>query len=156
MAKIQYDFDILDDLGIEIKKENKEDALEQASELLKTLMLEYIGEAKSPLSNGLWKPGLSKKYKKIKGDLSSSNIANLELSGDLLDSLSVHPVGGKIRIEIPSDQAGKAEGNLIGSYGREPDPKKAREFMPHDEFTSTTEFKRPIISKLKALLEEFE
>jgi hypothetical protein len=57
---------------------------------------------------------------------------NLELSGDMLSMLEVLSVKkGKIVIGYEDDDKlnGKVEGNRIGSYGRDPNPKKARDFL---------------------------
>jgi len=64
---------------------------------------------------------------------------DLILSGEMLDELElVDHSAGKIVIgyKDPSDElAGKVEGNRIGSYGKEPNRKKARDFLglPKDE-----------------------
>ena len=64
---------------------------------------------------------------------------DLVLSGEMLDELTlVSHKNGEIVIgyKDPSDElAGKVEGNRIGSYGREPNKKKARDFLgiPQDE-----------------------
>lgn len=64
---------------------------------------------------------------------------DLILTGEMLDELElVSHKAGEIVIgyKNPSDElAGKVEGNRIGSYGREPNKKKARDFLglPKDE-----------------------
>lgn len=64
---------------------------------------------------------------------------DLTLSGEMLESLElVSHKPGEIIIgyKDPSDElAGKVEGNRIGSYGREPNKDKARDFLgiPEDE-----------------------
>ena len=57
---------------------------------------------------------------------------NLTLSGDMLANIDL--VKDKetelvLGYDDNSDQAGKAEGNQIGSYGKSADPKKARKFL---------------------------
>ncbi|MGV8130655.1 MAG: hypothetical protein ACP5N7_00970 [Candidatus Pacearchaeota archaeon] len=63
----------------------------------------------------------------------SKNKVDLELSGDMLSMLDVLEIKkGKIVIGYPSGDKnlnGKVEGNRIGSYGRDPNPKKARDFL---------------------------
>lgn len=57
---------------------------------------------------------------------------NLVLTGEMLDELKLLNSGtGWMRIgyEAGTDIAKKAEGNIIGSYGRDPDPSKARNFL---------------------------
>lgn len=64
---------------------------------------------------------------------------DLVLSGEMLEELAlVSHKSGEIVIgyKNPSDElAGKVEGNRIGSYGREPNKSKARDFLgiPKDE-----------------------
>lgn len=62
----------------------------------------------------------------------SRSRVDLQLSGDMLaaiEALSVRP--GKITIgfENGTEENAKAEGNRLGSYGGDPDPKKARDFL---------------------------
>jgi len=73
-------------------------------------------------------PGYTAEYKKAKG----SSDVDLTLSGDMLEALEVIKKT-KDTVEIgykrSNTQAGKAEGNQLGSYGRAPDRKKARPFL---------------------------
>lgn len=76
----------------------------------------------------------SKSYAEKKGV--GANDVDLVLSGDMLSELSVTKHGKgflEIGYKDSSDQAGKAEGNIIGSYGGEPDKSKARNFLGIDE-----------------------
>ncbi len=70
-------------------------------------------------------PKYSKNYfKKGKPDLN--------LSGEMLAELDAVKIKEKeivIGYGDDSENAGKAEGNQIGSYGRDPNPKKARKFL---------------------------
>lgn len=57
---------------------------------------------------------------------------DLQLSGDMLASIGLlKETDGKIVVGIPAgtDEADRAEGNILGSYGGDPDPKKARRFL---------------------------
>lgn len=62
-----------------------------------------------------------------------SNKVNLTLSGEMLDSLEVLSAKkGKIVIGYPkgSDMNGRAEGNILGTYGSQtPNPDKERKFL---------------------------
>jgi hypothetical protein len=80
-------------------------------------------------------PGYSNAYKKsfdfkVAG---KSSLVNLTLSGEMLDTLEVLEARkGKIVIGFPkdSDMNGRAEGNILGTYGSDtPDKKKARNFL---------------------------
>jgi len=65
-----------------------------------------------------------------------SKKVNLQLSGDMLAAIDLlKDQDGKIVVGIDpkSDEAGRAEGNILGSYGGDPDPKKARNFLGIDK-----------------------
>jgi hypothetical protein len=151
MAKYGYEFDPFKLTGVKVPKENREDALADVANFLREEALNYIGSGKSPVKDGPWKRSLSSGYKPKKAEESSSVFANLELSGDLLDALDVDVKANKLFYGVSGDQAGKAEGNNIGSYGRDEDESKARRFIPIDGET----FKKPILDGIKAILKEY-
>lgn len=66
-----------------------------------------------------------------------SKKVNLKLSGDMLDSIELlnNFKNGKIQIgfEAGTDENARAEGNILGSYGGDPDKEKARDFLGIDE-----------------------
>jgi len=76
-------------------------------------------------------PKYTKAYAALKG--SSKSDVNLILSSDMFNAMDVTKVQPRARrVEIgftDSEQNAKAAGNQLGSYGRDPDPKKARYFM---------------------------
>jgi len=150
---IYFTFDPIEELGSDVPKKSREQALDEVAEYLKEAMLDRIGRGLSPVSGGHWKRSLSKEYKKLKQEISGVDFANLELSGDLLDSLVVRAGGNGIEITVGDDQAGKAEGHLLGSYGREPNEAKSREFMPWQD---GHKFKRDILFQIKQILADFE
>lgn len=70
----------------------------------------------------------SKAYEDKKGQ---SNV-DLTLSGEMLSSLQVlsHKKGSVlVGFENGTEANAKAEGNILGSYGREPNKRKARNFL---------------------------
>lgn len=79
-------------------------------------------------------PSYSAAYAKAKGV--SRGDVDLNLSGDMLSQLIVltHR-SGSVTIGYPSGDVinGKVEGNRIGSYGRDPDPSRARDFLALSE-----------------------
>lgn len=57
---------------------------------------------------------------------------NLHLSGDMLEAITLlsHKKGKLvIGFENGSEENARADGNIRGSYGRSPDPSKARDFL---------------------------
>ena len=62
----------------------------------------------------------------------SKNKVNLTLSGDMLialDVLSTRKGEVTIGFQPGSEENDRAEGNILGSYGGSPNPKKARNFL---------------------------
>lgn len=85
--------------------------------------------------NGKKFPAYSKAYTesmdfKIAGK--SKNSVDLQLSGDMLASINLlsHRKGKLlIGFENGSDENARADGNITGSYGGSPNPKRARDFL---------------------------
>lgn len=64
-----------------------------------------------------------------------SSKVNLKLSGDMLAALDLlnHRKGELlIGFENGTEENDRAEGNILGSYGKDPDEKKARDFLGID------------------------
>jgi len=98
-----------------IPQDMREDAKAEVMDFVREQMLADLGEATSPVTGRAFKQ-LSKAYKEFKAGESSSVIANMELSGDMLDALEVEDKGGS-KIEIGSfdeDQAVKAYNHTTG------------------------------------------
>lgn len=76
-------------------------------------------------------PKYTKEYAEIKG-VGVTDV-DLIMEGELLESIILlNHKAGEITIGFDkSDEElnGKAEGNILGSYGRDPNPKKARDFL---------------------------
>lgn len=94
-------------------------------------------------------PGYSEAYIKsarFKEAGKSPNRVNLRLSEEMMAELRVlshTPTSVLIGFDNGTDANAKAEGNQLGSYGRSPNPRKARAFLG---ITA---------SELRAILEEF-
>jgi len=146
-----FKFNPIKDLGLNIPKDRREEALAVAAEYIKEQMLERIGKGESPVANGKWIKGLSTGYKQQKGEFSSVKFANLEKEGTFLDSLEVLSDEKKITVEVGEDQEGKAEAFLTGDYGGNKTD-KIRQFMPQSGKT----FRRDIMAGIKEILSEFE
>jgi len=152
MSKFKpFKFDPIKELDLNIPKANRAEALKAAAEYLKEISLEYIGEGKSPVSGGEWVKKLSPAYAKIKGEESSVNFSNLELTGGFLDSFTVEPDGNKVVFDVAPDDYGRAEGFITGQYGKHSEI-KPRQFTPQKGET----FKSAILKELKSILSEFE
>lgn len=150
---IKYDFDPMKLTGVKVPKENRADALDEVATFVKEQILSRTADGKTSVKGGRWKKKLSPDYLKKKKEETGVGYANLELSGDMLDALDTKVVSGKVRIEIAGEEAGKAEGNLLGSYGKDPDPSKAREFMPYKR---GQELSPEIMDGVKRILRRYE
>ena len=146
-----YKFNPIKELELDIPRSNRKAALEDAATYIKEAMLDYIGEGKSPVEKGKWVRSLTKQYAKTKSEQSSANFANLELTGEMLDSLTVDVSGSNIIVDVGDDQRDKAEGHLTGIYG-DSNKIRPRQFMPQ----KGESFKREIMSNIKKILEDYE
>lgn len=85
-------------------------------------------------------PKYTKSYAEFKG--AGVSDVDLILSGEMLEAIElVNDGSGFITIgyKDPSDElASKVEGNRIGSYGGDPNPKRARDFLGIDSDTLDT------------------
>ena len=73
-------------------------------------------------------PGYTKEYAEKKGQ---TNV-DLLLEGDMLAGMNLishRPGSVLIGFQNGTEENAKAEGNILGSYGRLPNPKKARNFL---------------------------
>lgn len=103
---VEYWFDPFENLGL--KGEAKEDALQEAADLLLESILSDVADGKSPVTGRKFKQ-LNKDYaeKEHGGDRN----ARLELSGGLLSGLIVRPSDGGILVTVAEDEQEKADGH---------------------------------------------
>lgn len=151
MTKIRFDFDPEAELGIRVKKEKREEAYDRAGAFIRDSILSTVGGGTSPVSGESWKRSLSPEYARRKKEVSSADFANMELHGDLLDSISTSAKGRKIRIEVGEDQNDKADGHCNFS-GKSKLPR--RRFIPNGKEGQT--FKKNILDGVKQILAEYE
>ena len=151
-TKVFYDFDPEEETGIKVPKAKRGEALEAVADFVKESVLSTVGSGATPVEGGKWKKSLSKAYKKRKGDVSSSNFANLELHGDMLDSLDVVKKRGPkpLRLLVDDDQMDKADGhNNFSGKSKLPE----RNFIPD---ASRGQRLSPKIRRgMKSILEEY-
>lgn len=154
MAKFKpFKFDPIAELGIEIPRNARREALDEVASYLHEELLNFIGDGKSPVAGGVWKKKLTTGYEKLKAEESGAGFANLELTGELLDSIRVEAKGAKIVIDLDRDQYDKAEGHITGQYGAGKMKKDyRRQFIPQ----GNEELKRGIMANVKRILKEFE
>jgi hypothetical protein len=113
------------------KKFDEDDAFAIGEELI-NFIVERTRKGKG--SDGAKFPAYSEVYKKSDAFIAAgkSNTVDLTLSGEMLDSLKVLEASqGRVVIGFDKSDPNndKAEGNILGSYGGDPDESRARDFM---------------------------
>lgn len=150
-TKIQYEFDPFKELGLEPpeRSADRKAALREAADFIHESILEKVGDTVSPVAGRGKFKRLDKEYAELKAQESSSAIANLELSGEMLDALKSTVKGNKIVTGITGSQAGKADGhNNFSGDSRLPE----RRFIPKSDDGET--YKKDILNGVKAILLE--
>lgn len=135
MTKVKYDFN---PFGSEyadttVKGSKRQEIIDELKDYIKTRMLDDIGSGLSPVSGKKWK-GLTAEYKKKKLKEAGNTSANLELFGDMLDSIEISEIkGGGLRVTVSDDQQAKADGHNNFS-GKSPFAKsgRLRKFIPNE------------------------
>jgi hypothetical protein len=89
----------------------KERIKEEAGAFILEKTLEFVGSAKSPVSGEGWKRTLSPLYAKQKREDGATVIANLENSGEMLQSLDIVTTDDGIKIGVFGGEAEKADGH---------------------------------------------
>lgn len=118
---------------MEIPTDLKPDQRQQLADLVVEHIVERTQRGKD--KNGDPFPRYSKSYIKsldFANAGKSKNRVDLTLSGDMLAALKLlRHRNGEIVIGFDSGtvENDKAEGNILGSYGKEPNPSKARDFL---------------------------
>lgn len=148
-----YTFDPFEETGVEVPKSQRRAALEDAAAFLQQELLAYYAAGHSPVSGGEWRRTLTEKYREKKKREGGSDFADLDLTDEMLESLSVQPKGNKLVIDVAKDQYGKAEGHITGQYGKGQMKKNyKREFLPQGDGV----FKRTVLSGVRKILKEYE
>lgn len=129
----------------QIPRANRSKVKKDIGEFIVTEILLSVSEQKSPVSGGKYKKGLSDDYAKLKG----SNKADLELEGDLLDSLTFKNKDGGLEIGIfDKKQTGKADGHNQIHEAHKTLPE--RRFIPSEK----QNFKRNIMNGVKRIIND--
>lgn len=152
IRKVAFEFDPFELTGVDAPKKarDKARAMKEVAEFVQTEVLQYCAQSKSPVSGGGWKKSLSKEYKDRKLAAGGSSVADMELSGKMLDALEVAVKrGDKLSLQITGNQAPKADGHNNHS-GDSHLPERL--FIPKEGQS----FKRDIVSGIKRILEEYE
>ncbi len=121
---------------------------------LKEQILNDCSEEKSVVTGRKWK-GLSKNYLNYKERVSSSDKANMELFGDMLDALEFKPTRDGIEIGIFDDkQAQKADNHNKFSSASTKTPLPKRQFIPNAKENET--FRSKVLEQVKEIINDLE
>lgn len=133
-------------LYFKIPKEvsDQEDEIkEEIGDYLRAAILDNVGEGVSPVTGGAFKK-LNSKY--AKDEKKGDTTPNLDLNGDMLDSLEYEPTDRGLKIGIfDEDQAIKAFNHNVG------DTLPKRQFIPGPD----QNFKKDIMKEINAIIKEF-
>ena len=137
------------------KVARKAEAMDEIGEYLTQAILESVGGAKSPVKGGAYKRSLSKDYKKIKGKISGSKIANMELYGDMLDALEFKATGDTMEIGFLKGgdqlQIDKADNHNKFSAKAKKTKLPERSFIPKAKQT----FKKSITDEIRDIVSNY-
>jgi hypothetical protein len=140
--KIKYVFDPIGD----VKVVNKKQVLKDIADYVYDEILAKVADGRSPVKG----EGKFKKLSKPYADEEKGGVrlANLDLTGSMLDKLKVVPKNGKIEVFVNGD-AGKVEGHNQHDSGLD-HPLPRRRFIPTKDQT----WSRDILSEIKLIVEE--
>ncbi|TXH08438.1 MAG: hypothetical protein E6R04_10685 [Spirochaetes bacterium] len=154
MAKLEGTFNPFDLVDFEIPKAKRKEALAEVATYLKEEVLSYVGSAKSPVDGENFEP-LSKAWKKIKKEKSSSTKANLEYTGDMLDHFDVKVKSGEVALGVygPKFAVDKARGHNQHA-GDEHEFLPIRRFIPEDGEGLTPKIQKKVAEILENYRED--
>lgn len=132
-----------------LTKEQKRELVDQIGELLVEQVLSYVADVSTPISGAGFKRTLSPEYKKRKLDEVGSGEPNLDLTGEMLNSLTYKVQGEKIELGVFGEDAPKADGHNNFS-GKSSLPQ--RRFLPGEG----QEFKSDIKRLVKETVESYK
>lgn len=155
-TKVKYDFNPFGSnyANVKVSGDKRKEILEDLKDFIKVRILEDVGEGISPVTGKQW-AGLSKEYKKKKAKEAGNTKANLELFGEMLDSLDVIDFGNGLRVTVSDDQMAKADGhNNFSGKSKLPE----RKFIPNakagEDFSK--ELKKEIIDIVESQIDDTE
>jgi len=128
-----------------VPKSDQNDVKNQVGEFLVEQILKSVSQAKSPVVGESW-PKLSKEYRKRKEAEGGSGVADMELTGELLNALDFKTNSDGVEIGFFGEQAWKADGHLKFSGKENNTPQ--RRFLPEEG----QKFKADIQSEIEKII----
>jgi hypothetical protein len=146
VSKVTFKINLRDEFG----QPSSRIIADAVGQLIQKRIEEYCAQSKSPVDGGEWKKALTKEYKKKKLDATGRGSADLNLTGEMLDALEYRSSRDIVEVGVWGEQAGKAEGNNLGTYGKSEPISKPRQFIPNSEKGET--FKKSILKEIEELI----
>lgn len=145
--KVMFDFNPLK--GVRLKSETaKKQARQAVKEYVLEEVLSQVGEGRSPVTGRKWAK-LTKQY--AEREKFGSRLANLELTGRMLDSVRVLEKGNQLRLTVTQSQQKKADGhNNFSGLSSLPE----RRFVPDGKANQT--FNKKIQKGIQTVLARFK
>jgi len=146
--KIKLDFS-------KVSRSDRSLAKEEVAEYIVDTILDRVSSQSSPVSKGKFKPSLSKDYKKIKTKQGGSSKPNLELTGDMLDSIDARFKGSTLSVGIHKDAG---ELNMLKAENHNKFTKRANKTsLPERKFIPKKgeNFKREIMRDIKDIIDSY-
>ncbi len=138
-TKLTSEIDLFSDLDQKLPEDLKQKVAEDVGNYLKEQVLLSVSQSKSPISGGKFKPTLSPAYAKEKVQFGARAIANLELTGEMLDQLDFEVTKDGLEFGIFGDSAPRADGhNNFSGASKLPQ----RKFLPEAGEAFKAEIKR--------------
>ena len=108
--------DLFSDLDYSVPKKLKQEIAEEVGEYLREQIVLSVNELSSPISGGKFKSKLSNEYAEQKRKMGGKPVANLQMTGEMIDQLDYKTTSSGIEIGVFGDSALKADGhnNLSG------------------------------------------
>jgi len=127
----------------------RSDLVNEVGDYLVQSILDYVGEAKSPVAGGKYKATLNEDY--ANSMKNGDRLANLDLNGDMLNALTfkTNAATGKVTVGIFDDE------QAIKSYNHNKgDTLPKRQFIPDEDQLLQAEIIRGVKRILEGYLED--
>ena len=148
--RVTHTLDFSDELD-GIPAEDRPKVLEEIGQYLVEQILENCGRGQTSVANGKWKRSLSPEYAKFKRGQSSSDFANMELTGEMLNALKFEIKRFQVEVGIFNQQeAQKADNHNKFSSASQKTKLPERQFIPR----KGENFKRDIQREINQIIQE--
>lgn len=153
VSKVTYKLNLFDYGLDEVPREKRDEVKQRIGDFLKESILSDVSSLKSPVNNRPFTP-LSSDYADSKSKV-ARRVANLELTGAMLDSLSFEKYRNGIEIGIfDESEAQKADNHNKFSKRSEYTPVPKRQFIPNKK--KDERFRQLIMDRVRSIIKEYK